>query len=176
MSEYYTHTTYPAPGVAGASSAMRAELDAITTGFDLLPAIAGKEHQVVKVNSAGSALESSKTLQSIQKVHGTISSGTENFAYSDGNYHTVTNGGAFTITTSAWPTTTLLAWMTLKITNGGAFTITWPTINWVKPDGSTTTTFATYMTAIFTTLQTSGVNFIVLWSDNAGTTIYGKMV
>jgi len=175
MSEYYTHSTCPVSGSSGTSAAMRAELDAITAGFDLLPALSGKANNFVVVNSAGTALSASKTSQAIIVAHGTISSGTENFAYSDGNYHTVTNGGAFTITTNGW-SSGLFCWMTLKITNGGAYTITWPTINWVKPDGSTTTTFNTYMTAIFTTLQTSGVNFIVLWSDDAGTTIYGKMI
>lgn len=34
---YYTHTTFPAINSYGASSAMRAELDAITAGFALLP-------------------------------------------------------------------------------------------------------------------------------------------
>ncbi len=112
-----------------------------------------------------------------QKAHGNIGTGTEDFAFSDGNYHTVTCTGAFAITTSAWPPTTNLGWMTLKITNGGSATITWPTINWVKPDGSTTTNFATYLAAAgYTGLQNTGVNFVVLWSDDAGTTIYGKLV
>lgn len=35
---YYNHGSFPAQGAAGASASMRSELDAITAGFNLLPA------------------------------------------------------------------------------------------------------------------------------------------
>lgn len=42
---YYTHTTYPVANSQGASSGMRAELNAVTAGFDLLPPALGVGQQ-----------------------------------------------------------------------------------------------------------------------------------
>lgn len=54
--EYYTHGSYPAPGSAGSSAGMRAELDTITAGFDKLPALAGNANKLVVINGAGSGM------------------------------------------------------------------------------------------------------------------------
>ena len=58
MNEYYDHTTFPAAGSSGSSSAMRAELDAIEDGFDKLPTMTGNAGKVVVVNGSGTGLES----------------------------------------------------------------------------------------------------------------------
>lgn len=42
---YYNHTTYPATNAAGSSASMRSELDAITSGFALLPTPLGSGQQ-----------------------------------------------------------------------------------------------------------------------------------
>lgn len=55
-SEYYNHTTFPATGAAGNSSDMRAELDAIETGFGKLPDLSGNGNKVLRVDSGGTAL------------------------------------------------------------------------------------------------------------------------
>ena len=34
---FYNHGTYPTPNSPGSSAALRAELEAITDGFDLMP-------------------------------------------------------------------------------------------------------------------------------------------
>lgn len=55
--EYYNHSTYPATGAAGSSSAMRAELELIESGFGKLPDLAGNGGALVVVNAAGNAME-----------------------------------------------------------------------------------------------------------------------
>ena len=59
--EYYNHSTYPATGAAGSSSAMRAELELIEAGFEKLPGLAGNGGKLVQVNSGGTALEATDT-------------------------------------------------------------------------------------------------------------------
>ena len=78
-----------------------------------------------------------------------------------------------TLSVSNWPPSGNLGELLIEAVNlGAAGTITWPTVNWVKSDGSTTTTFSSNGV----TLQSSGTDFIVLWTRDAGTTIYGKIV
>lgn len=58
----------------------------------------------------------------------------------------------------------------LTLINGGAFNVTWPAnINWVTGDGDTSTNFSD----LGVHLHIAGANFIELWSDDGGTTIYG---
>ena len=82
------------------------------------------------------------------------------------------NTGSQTLTISNWPPTDNLGELLIEGVNLGAATITWPTINWIKSDGTTTTTFA----ANGITLQSSGTDWVLLWTRDAGTTIYGKVV
>lgn len=55
-------------------------------------------------------------------------------------------------------------------TNMGAYTVTLPTVQWLKGDGTKSTTFSD----MGVTLQSSGVNTIILWSFDGGTTVYGR--
>jgi hypothetical protein len=55
--EYYDHSNFPTSGALLSSSAMRAELDAITAGFDKLPVLTGNGGKIIAVNSGGTALE-----------------------------------------------------------------------------------------------------------------------
>ena len=59
---FYNHGTFPATGSSGSSSAMRAELDLIAAGFDLLPTLSGNAGKFVLVNSGASALTVSSAL------------------------------------------------------------------------------------------------------------------
>ncbi len=78
-----------------------------------------------------------------------------------------------TLSITNWPPSGALGELFVEAVNlGAAGTITWPTINWVKSDGTTTTTFGSNGV----TLQSSGTDFFILWTRNAGTTIYGKFV
>ena len=82
------------------------------------------------------------------------------------------NTGAQTLTISNWPPSGNLGELLIEGVNLGAATITWPTINWITSNGTTTTIFANNGV----TLQTSGTDWILLWTRDAGTTIYGKVV
>ena len=55
--EFYNHAGYPAQSVAGRSLDMRAELLAITGAFNKMPQLAGLGDRLIKVNAAGTALE-----------------------------------------------------------------------------------------------------------------------
>lgn len=92
--------------------------------------------------------------------------------YTTSGHQKITVTGAFTLGTSDWPPTGNLGELLLELVNGAAFAVTWPTINWVKSDGTTTTSFASNGI----TLQASGTDWVMLWSRNGGTTIYGKVM
>lgn len=62
MNEYYSHAGYPATNASGSSASMRAELDSIAAGFDKLPPLAGNALKTVRVNAAGTALETSNAV------------------------------------------------------------------------------------------------------------------
>jgi len=80
--------------------------------------------------------------------------------------------GAQTLSITNWPPTGNLGELLIEGVNLGASTITWPTINWIKSDGTTTTTFSSNGV----TLRASGTDWVVLWTRDAGTTLYGKVV
>ena len=82
------------------------------------------------------------------------------------------NTGAQTLSITNWAPTGNLAELLIEGVDLGAATITWPTINWITSNGSTTTVFSSNGV----TLQTSGTDWILLWTRDAGTTIYGKVV
>ena len=60
----------------------------------------------------------------------------------------------------------------LQLVNGGAFTISWPSINWIKTDGTMTTNLNDTGIA----LQTAGMDFVRLWSYDGGVTMFGKVM
>lgn len=80
--------------------------------------------------------------------------------------------GAQTLSITNWAPTGNLSELLIEGVNLGAATITWPTINWIKADGTTTTTFSSNGVS----LQASGTDWLLLWTRDAGTTIYGKVV
>lgn len=130
---------------------------------------------------AGAETLAAKTMtgESFTRVDkGTVASGTVTFDLSAGTVQRLQVGGALTITASNWAASGKRQYLSMVIVNGGSAVITiTPTINWVKPDGTTTTSISTYMTAIGRTgLQASGTDQIVWWTDDAGTTIYGKVI
>lgn len=108
---------------------------------------------------------------------GTVSTGTVTFDVSAAEVQRLQVGGALTIAFSNWATAGNFSAIMVKLVNGGSATVTLPTINWQLPAGGFTTTFATYMTAIGrASLQTSGTDFALFWTDDAATTLYGKLV
>lgn len=110
---------------------------------------------------------------------GNSSTTTQTLDYTAGSHQKITATGNFTIALSNFPPTGNLGELLLELVNGGSQTITFPAaINWIKPDGTTTTSISDYLTANTgrTALQTSGTDFILLWSRDAGTIVYGRLV
>jgi hypothetical protein len=109
---------------------------------------------------------------------GNSSTTTQTLDYTAGSHQKITATGDFTIALSNFPPTGNLGEMLLELVNGGAFTITLPTVNWIKPDGSTTTTWSTYLAANTgrTALQSSGTDFFLIWSRDGGSNYYGRLV
>lgn len=68
----------------------------------------------------------------------------------------------------------------LMLRNGGLATSTFPTsVWWVNPDGTFTQDFAAYIGAQrvgATSLQTSGLDFIIFFTVDGGVTVYGKVL
>ena len=92
--------------------------------------------------------------------------------YTNGSVQRWAPTGTVTLTVTNWPPSGNLGELFIEGVNLGAATITWPTINWITSTGATTTTFA--LNGV--TLQTSGTDWVLLWTRDAGTTIYGKVV
>lgn len=103
-----------------------------------------------------------------------FNSGTTNaLDYTNGSHQRwAPSTGAQTLSITNWPPSGNLGELLIEGVNLGASTITWPTINWITSTGATTTTFSSNGV----TLQTSGTDWILLWTRDAGTTIYGKIV
>jgi hypothetical protein len=62
---------------------------------------------------------------------------------------------------------------------GTLFTGTWPSnINWLNYDGTLTTSIATYLSGNpgRTALKSSGVDSVFLWTNDGGSTVYGKLL
>lgn len=100
----------------------------------------------------------------------------QTFDYSSGSHQIVTSTGNHSFAFSNFPSSGQAGYMMIEYINAGAFTLTAPTINWIKKDGSVTTTFADYLTDQSRTLQASGTDFFVFWTRDAGTTIWGAIV
>lgn len=92
--------------------------------------------------------------------------------YTNGSHQRWTPSGTAPLTIANWPPNGTTGELLIEGVNLGAATITWPTINWIKSDGTTTTTFSSNGI----TLQSSGTDWVILWTRDGGTTIYGKVV
>lgn len=118
-----------------------------------------------------------RSIGSVFVDKGTVATGTVTFDYITGGCQRVQIGGPVTLAVSNFPTTGNLGVLQLEIINGGAATMTFPVINWIKLDGTTTTSVSTYLTNISrNAFQTTGTDFIMIWSRDAGATIYGKIL
>lgn len=113
----------------------------------------------------------SKTLKS-QSVQYFNSGTTSALDYTNGSHQRWAPTGTVTLSVTNWPASGVLGELLIEGINLGGATITWPTINWIKSDGTTTTTFASNGV----TLQSSGTDWVFLWTRDGGTTVYGKIV
>ena len=106
-----------------------------------------------------------------------VAMATNDIAWNTGNHFTKTITTTTTLTFSGLPANGTEQTIILNLANAGSQTVTFPTINWIKPDGTTTTSLATYLTAlgIRPALQTSGNDVFVFWVSD-GSTVRGKLV
>lgn len=108
---------------------------------------------------------------------GTVGPGTVTLDYTAGSSRRVQVGGAITLAFTNFAPTGNQSTVFLELVNGGAATVTWPTVNWVKKDGTFTTTISTYLSDFGrAALQSSGTDFFVFWTRDGGTTVYGKLL
>lgn len=88
--------------------------------------------------------------------------------FAEGNVKTITLTGTTTFTLANEPSA---AWeMVIALTNGGGKTITWPSVNWITPDGTTSSD----LDDTGVELQSSGTDIVIL--AQIGGTTYGKVV
>lgn len=103
-------------------------------------------------------------------VKGSVSTGTVTFARANGEKQTITVAGAQTWAFSGWPASGTYGELEIICTNAGAAAITLPTVQWLKGDGTTSTTFS----SMGVTLQASGTNHFLFWTVNGGSTVFGR--
>lgn len=100
---------------------------------------------------------------------GTAVSGTVTFDRSAGQAQRVQIGGNVTLAFSNFPAAGTRGDIEIEIVNGNSSTLTWPAaMRFIKADGTTSTT-------PFRTLQTTGSDFMKVWSRDGGTTIYAYL-
>lgn len=157
-----------------------------TTGFyratadQIAVSVSGSK--VWEWNSSGELIGFGNTLKNMKmrdfsfdrQDKGTVSSGTVTFNIEGGNYQKLTVGGNLTLAFSNWAASGEHCAILLFLTNAGAHTITWPSINWLKADGTGDTDTSFSNTGY--TLHSSGVDFVLVWTEDGGTTLYGKVV
>jgi hypothetical protein len=116
--DFYNGGSVPAPGAPGASNTMRNEFAAIAAAFDKMPVLdVSTANNLVVVNGAGTALETTATFTGLNFASSTISGGTIDGAVIGG---TTPGAGAFTSLTVNGVTVVL---------ESGTQTLTGKTIN-----------------------------------------------
>jgi hypothetical protein len=83
--------------------------------------------------------------------------------------------GAQTLSIVNWPPAGTLGEFLIAGLNLGAATITGPSVKWMRNDG-TFATSASFNTNHGVTLQAVGIDFILLFTFDGGSTIYGKVL
>ncbi len=117
---------------------------------------------------AGSSVRNKLNFLLVDK--GSVGTGTVTFDASAARKQKLTVTGSLTIAFSNWPSSGTSGEVEIELVNGAAGTITWPTVHWLKGDGTNSTTFST----MGVTIYASGTNFVSIWTSDGGTTLYGR--
>jgi len=75
--DWYQHSGYPAQSANGDSASARSEFDAIALNGTKLPALTGSALRIVRVNAAGTALESVTTATATLETYASVQAGTQ---------------------------------------------------------------------------------------------------
>jgi len=75
--DWYQHSGYPAQSANGDSASARSEFDAIALDGTKMPALTGSALRIVRVNAAGTALESVTTATATLETYASVQAGTQ---------------------------------------------------------------------------------------------------
>lgn len=115
---------------------------------------------------------SSKTGSKTFKDLGSVNDDFIEVLYSEGGHQRISADGDFILGFSDWPSSEMSAKLFLECVNFGGKDVTWSGVTWVKSDGS----FTTSLIDNGITWQSSGVDFVSLWTRDGGATIYAKVL
>ena len=107
---------------------------------------------------------------SIYNDKGTVT-GSVSINLADGQWQRFQVSSSASINLTGWESSNTGDHVLLEISDGGGVTISWPTINWYLSDGTTSTSIGDLNAA----LQAAATNYVVLWSRDGGTTIFGVL-
>ncbi|MDF3073470.1 MAG: hypothetical protein K0S54_1137 [Alphaproteobacteria bacterium] len=96
--------------------------------------------------------------------------------YTEGPHHRFAPGtGPQALNITNWPPAGVRGEMLVEGVNLGAAAIAGPAVNWIKTDGKFTVT-SDWNANHGIALQAAGIDFILLWTRDAGATLYGKVI
>lgn len=138
----------------------------------------GSTRQII-LSSAQSQTVSNKMIVASSYTQYTqpTTSGSISLSFATAHVHRITPSANISLSFTGWHSDGYHCVMKVNIVNGGLYTITFPSIQWIKRDGSVTTTFSSYLIDIGRpSLQTSGTDEFLIWTDNGGSTLRGKIL
>ena len=138
----------------------------------------GSTQQII-LSSAQSQTVSNKMIVASSYTQYTqpTTSGSISLSFATAHVHRITPSANISLSFTGWHSNGYHCVMKVNIVNGGLYTITFPSIQWIKRDGSVTTTFSSYLTDIGRpSLQTSGIDEFLIWTDSGGSTLRGKIL
>jgi hypothetical protein len=133
--------------------------------------------QILKKNASYNLLivdvQPAKVIHYTDKGNSSTTPQVLSFVY--GQHQRIKATGDFSLSVSNWPTTGILGEMLVELVADGTLrTINYGTVNWINTDGSFVATPA--LAGITMQSVDNSIDWILLWSRDGGTTVYGKVM
>lgn len=144
-------------------------IDQLTFAASGLPSVSGSAGKVLGSDGTSAGWVSPDLRGAPVDDPRNSGTGPVTITYADGEGQTLTSTGAFVLSATGFVTDRLCA-VLLRLVNGGANGFSSTGIQWIKSDGSLTTTFS----SAGITLQAAGTDVVLLFSYGDGT-VYGKV-